>query len=363
MFHSKTISFKGIKLLALTEANGKKVEKKITLPDASSELTISGGKDCLSIYSPGMSGVFSSIHVLVVDNKSKLKLKEKAEVSIDRVNTASIFQHDQSRSTIGQLCDSKIILKDSSVSHVLSAEKGSKINQRNNSHSVITNHLKGNTVNLWENATSKTISPKGGRVVNQKTKINYEDIPDKLWNDLKSILGNNLTPMVVKAYNLALNAHKDQLRDCGAPYISHPLDVAIILAKELNITSEKSLSIALLHDVVEDTSVKINDIQKDFGSEVAKGVALLTKPVDCYKNKASEEKYYRDLQAGPVNVQLIKLADRLDNLRDLIWENDTKIKKQLNSARKRFISWSEMVNKDIADKIKIAINDISKTIS
>jgi GTP pyrophosphokinase len=125
--------------------------------------------------------------------------------------------------------------------------------------------------------------------------------------------------LVRLAYDFAQEAHKGQKRKSGEPYISHPLETAIILAKmKLDLPT---IIAALLHDVAEDTNYNLVDIEKNFGKEVAKLVAGITK-LSIIKYRGVE-KYAENLRkmfismADDVRVILIKMADRLHNLKTL----------------------------------------------
>ena len=122
------------------------------------------------------------------------------------------------------------------------------------------------------------------------------------------------------AFNLAVNAHKDIRRKSGEPYIYHPIAVAHIAAKEIGLGST-SIVCALLHDVVEDTDYEIEDIQRLFGSKVAKIIEGLTKISDVFNQDVSlQAENFRKMLltlSDDVRVILIKLADRLHNMRTL----------------------------------------------
>lgn len=126
--------------------------------------------------------------------------------------------------------------------------------------------------------------------------------------------------LIDKAYSLACNAHGGQLRYSGKPYISHPVSVAIILA---NVSLDPSMIIAgLLHDTVEDTYVSIADIKADFGEDVASlvdGVTKLGKVPLVTKEEEQAENIRKMLMAmsQDIRVIIIKLADRLHNMRTL----------------------------------------------
>ncbi|MBP1673448.1 MAG: transporter [Bacteroidetes bacterium] len=124
-----------------------------------------------------------------------------------------------------------------------------------------------------------------------------------------------------KAFALAVDAHKDMRRKSGEPYIYHPIAVAEIVAKEINLGTTSMIA-ALLHDVVEDTDYTIDDIKDMFGEEVANIVYGLTKIEDIVMDDSQSvqaENFKKILlyTVGDVRVILIKLADRLHNMRTL----------------------------------------------
>ncbi len=125
---------------------------------------------------------------------------------------------------------------------------------------------------------------------------------------------------IKQAYILAKSAHEGQTRISGEPYISHPIAVAYILA-ELGMDSD-TLIAALLHDVVEDTDISLEDITKEFGSEIAllvDGVTKLGKVPLSTKQEQQAENVRKMLLAmsQDIRVIIIKLADRLHNMRTL----------------------------------------------
>ncbi|MEE0930354.1 MAG: RelA/SpoT family protein, partial [Acutalibacteraceae bacterium] len=126
--------------------------------------------------------------------------------------------------------------------------------------------------------------------------------------------------LIEKAYNLANNAHGDQRRVSGVPYILHPTSVACILV-DLGMDTE-SIVAALLHDVVEDTEVTLEDIIKDFGKEIAHlidGVTKLKKIPYSNREIQQAENIRKMLMAmsDDIRVIIIKLADRLHNMRTI----------------------------------------------
>ena len=126
--------------------------------------------------------------------------------------------------------------------------------------------------------------------------------------------------LVRKAFKLALEAHKKMRRKSGEPFILHPISVAIIAAKEIGLGRTSIIS-ALLHDTVEDTNVTLDDIKESFGADVASIIDGLTKIDTIPSNKSSAQaetiKKIIFTLTSDIRVILIKLADRLHNMRTL----------------------------------------------
>ncbi len=128
--------------------------------------------------------------------------------------------------------------------------------------------------------------------------------------------------MLVRAYKFSDAAHAGQVRHSGEPYVSHCVEVARILADlQLDTTTVTS---GLLHDIVEDTDITIEDVEREFGSEIAQIVDGLTKIANLPLSSREERQVenYRKLLlsiAKDARVILIKLADRLHNMRTLDW--------------------------------------------
>jgi GTP diphosphokinase / guanosine-3',5'-bis(diphosphate) 3'-diphosphatase len=127
--------------------------------------------------------------------------------------------------------------------------------------------------------------------------------------------------IVRKAFKMALEAHKDMRRKTGEPYIYHPLSVATIAAGEIGLGAT-SIICALLHDVVEDTEYTIEDIRGLFGDKVAAIIDGLTKIkgiFDQHTGSIYAENFKKILLtlSDDVRVILVKLADRLHNMRTL----------------------------------------------
>ncbi len=145
------------------------------------------------------------------------------------------------------------------------------------------------------------------------------DVLLKAWNGVKKEADIEL---VKKAYEFAALAHKDARRKSGEPYIFHPIAVAIIVAQEIGMGAT-SITSALLHDVVEDTDYTVEYISKEFGPKVARVVKGLTKlsSIDFQNSIESiQAENYRKIvntMSEDIRVILVKLADRLHNMRTL----------------------------------------------
>ena len=143
---------------------------------------------------------------------------------------------------------------------------------------------------------------------------------DILLQKIKENCTNVDLDIVNKAFNLAYEAHKEQKRESGDPYIIHPIDVAVILA-ELGMDTSTIVA-GLLHDVIEDTDYTYDDIKNIFSEEVANLVSGVTKITKMeYKSKEEQQAdNFRKMllaMASDIRVIIIKLADRLHNMRTL----------------------------------------------
>ncbi len=136
--------------------------------------------------------------------------------------------------------------------------------------------------------------------------------------------------IIRKAFDIALDAHKDQRRKTGEPYIYHPIEVAKIVANEIGLGTT-SIACALLHDVIEDSDYTYEDLKKIFGKKIADIVNGLTKiSVMNHQNISVQSENYRKLLltlSEDFRVILIKIADRLHNMRTLESMRDDKQKK------------------------------------
>ncbi|TKB97010.1 RelA/SpoT family protein [Pedobacter cryophilus] len=136
----------------------------------------------------------------------------------------------------------------------------------------------------------------------------------------KSTLKKGDKRMIRMAFDMAVESHKDMRRKSGEPYIYHPIAVAQIAAEEIGLGTT-SIVCALLHDVVEDTEITLEDIEREFGKKVAKIIDGLTKISGVFDaNSSMQAENFRKMLltlADDVRVILIKLADRLHNMRTM----------------------------------------------
>ena len=188
--------------------------------------------------------------------------------------------------------------------------------------------------------------------------------PDILYKELidsvKKYHPSTDISMIEKAYHIADEAHKGQLRKSGEPYIIHPLCVAIILA-DLELDKE-SIVAGLLHDVVEDTVMTPEEIKQEFGEEVeviVDGVTKLTQlsyKVDKVEEQAENLRKMFLAMAKDIRVILVKLADRLHNMRTLKY---MKPEKQKEKARETMDIYAPIAQRLGISKIKIELDDLS----
>ncbi len=188
--------------------------------------------------------------------------------------------------------------------------------------------------------------------------------PEELYSELVERIrkyhpSDDLAP-IRKAYETAVKAHDGQLRRSGEPFVVHPLCVALILA-DLELDKETIIA-GLLHDVVEDTDMSLEEVEKEFGSEVALLVDGVTKlgQIDYSTDKIDEQaENLRKMflaMAKDIRVILIKLADRLHNMRTLKF---MPLEKQKEKASETMDIYAPIAHRLGISKIKTELDDLA----
>ncbi|MEJ6755218.1 MAG: RelA/SpoT family protein, partial [Flavobacteriales bacterium] len=176
---------------------------------------------------------------------------------------------------------------------------------------------------------------------------------------IKSRRSKEETKIIRKAFNLAVNAHRNDRRKSGEPYIFHPLAVARICGDEIGLGTI-SIVCALMHDTVEDTTITLNDIEKIFGHKVKSIIDGLTKisgEFD-FSSSSQAENFKKMFLTIPddVRVILIKLADRLHNMRTL---DSMKESKKLKIASETSYLYAPLAHRLGLFSIKTELEDLS----
>ncbi len=196
--------------------------------------------------------------------------------------------------------------------------------------------------------------------------VNPEELYQELIRCVRKYHPSDDISMIEKAYRTAAQAHKDQFRKSGEPYIIHPLNVAIILA-ELELDKETIIA-GILHDVVEDTVMSEEDLTREFGADVAllvDGVTKLEKiPLSSGgdQSDAKLEMQAENLRkmflamAKDIRVILIKLADRLHNMRTLQYKTP---ESRQRIAKETLEIYCPIAQRLGISKIKIELDDLS----
>ncbi|KKQ52770.1 MAG: GTP pyrophosphokinase [Parcubacteria group bacterium GW2011_GWD2_38_11] len=184
---------------------------------------------------------------------------------------------------------------------------------------------------------------------------------------LEDIIGSLRNPpsegrkrVITEAYYFAIEAHKGQKRRSGEDYVQHPFAVARILA-EIGMGG-KTIAAGLMHDIPEDTQITLTDIEKKFGSEIAAMVDGVTK-LGKIRLRGSHEEYFLEnlrkmilAMASDIRVVIIKLADRLHNMRTLEFNPQDK---QLRIARETMEVFAPIANRLGMGEMKSQLQDLS----
>lgn len=206
----------------------------------------------------------------------------------------------------------------------------------------------------------REVSPIENQITEICDFVSPEELHQQLLDTIREYHPSADISQVEKAYHIADEAHKNQVRKSGEPYIIHPIYVAIILAK---LEMDKETIIAgLLHDVVEDTVMTDEEITKEFGPEVALLVDGVTKlgqlSYDADKIEVQAENLRKMFlaMAKDIRVIIIKLADRLHNMSTL---QHMKPEKQKEKARETMDIYAPIAQRLGISKIKIELEDLS----
>jgi len=175
---------------------------------------------------------------------------------------------------------------------------------------------------------------------------------EHLCQSLGTRLNTDELSMVGRAYEMARSAHDGQMRDEGTPYILHPIRVATVLSEELALYSCELTCAALLHDVVEDSDVTRDEIEAEFGHTVARIVWLLTKLPE-----VSLPAYLAAIErASDIKAPVVKLCDRLDNLRFLMRSPKAEKKRRyIKTTEQYYLPIAARTNKYLHDQLQLAL--------
>ncbi|MBN8653981.1 MAG: bifunctional (p)ppGpp synthetase/guanosine-3',5'-bis(diphosphate) 3'-pyrophosphohydrolase [Cytophagales bacterium] len=180
----------------------------------------------------------------------------------------------------------------------------------------------------------------------------------RLLRKAKPILNEGDAKLIKRAFTISMEAHKDMRRKSGEPYIFHPLSVAEICVEEIGLGTT-SIIAALLHDVVEDTDIQLKDLERIFGTKIARIIDGLTKirGVFEYGTSAQAENFRKMLftLSEDVRVILIKLADRLHNMRTL---DSMPRNKQLRVSSETIYLYAPLAHRLGLNAIKTELEDL-----
>ena len=183
---------------------------------------------------------------------------------------------------------------------------------------------------------------------------------NQLINEIKSYNRFLNVDKVNKAFNFALEAHQNQKREEGVPYIIHPVAVAKILT-DLKLDSA-TITTGLLHDTIEDTKVTYESVKKEFGEEVANLVEGVTK-ISALENKASSDSKAENFRklilatSKDIRVLLVKLADRLHNMRTIQFLKDKD--KSIRKAKETMEIYAPLADRMGMNRIRDELEDLS----
>lgn len=187
----------------------------------------------------------------------------------------------------------------------------------------------------------------------------YKKMLDDLIDECKKHMHSVNEPLITKAFEFCIEAHKNDLRASGEPYFTHPYEVAMIVASEIAL-DDVTVICSLLHDVIEDTDFNFELISKEFGKEVAEIVEGVTKISGIFKGQEiTQAENYRKLllsMVKDIRVILVKFADRLHNMRTLEFVNP---EKQRRIAQETLEIYAPFANRFGLGRVKWELEDLS----
>lgn len=190
--------------------------------------------------------------------------------------------------------------------------------------------------------------------------MKHELLFEELIERLRPRLDAQQLAQVYSAYDVAGEAHSGQTRDEGTPYIVHPVRVARTLVTELDLVSPKLVCAALMHDVIEDSPATREQIAGAFGDEIAEVVWLLTK-----LEEVSLPDYLAAIEAAAdTGAPIVKLCDRLDNLRYLA--HTPRIEKKhryIRTTETYYLPMASRTNKYLYDELQRTLEDARAHVS
>ncbi len=195
-------------------------------------------------------------------------------------------------------------------------------------------------------------------VITEEQQIN--DLLEKLIRDCSYCKSKEHEKLIRKAFKMANEAHKGMRRKSGDPYIIHPLEVALIVSQEIGLGVTSTVC-AILHDVVEDTELTIEDVENAFGSKIASIIDGLTKisgVFDKESNSLQAENFRKMLLtlSEDVRVIFVKLADRLHNMRTL---DSMPRHKQIKIAGETIYLYAPLAHRMGLYSLKTELEDLS----
>lgn len=187
----------------------------------------------------------------------------------------------------------------------------------------------------------------------------YKKKLDELLNVCKSNLPEINQKLITNAFIFSLNAHKMDKRASGEPFIVHPYEVAMIIAREIPL-DDFTVAAALLHDIAEDTGFTINDIKEEFGEVIAEIVDGATKIEGMFENyEAKQVENYRKMllsMSNDIRVILVKFADRLHNMRTLEYLNP---ERQIRMSRETMEIYAPLAHRLGLSRVKTEFEDLA----